>query len=96
MKRALLSVLLAVSLLGLPAESTADQLARTREAVRPENEGDPDEPHVMAPAGTNFAAPAPDAQLRISARGGATVLEPQDLMASRLLRWVWRLIWPVL
>lgn len=50
MKRALLSVLLAMSLLlGSHSTSPADQLARTREVVRPEIEGDPDEPQATVP-----------------------------------------------
>lgn len=94
-KRAFLSVLLAISLIGLPAESFADQLARTREAVRPEIEGDPDEPHATAPAGTNFTAYAPDASVQTSARQVVARPNKQDSITIRLLRWAWRLSWVV-
>ena len=55
MKRATLSALLAISLLGFGAvEASADQLSRTKEATPVEVEGDPIEPHRAAPQRPTF------------------------------------------
>mgnify|MGYP003460867534 CR=1 FL=1 len=91
-KRAILSALLAISLLGFGAvEASADQLARTQRATPIEVEGDPIEPHRTAELPPSYLFDGAD-------HDGPTLARCQRLQAHktsivlRLIFSVWRRI----
>lgn len=91
-KRAFLSVLVALSLLfGSHAVSSADQLARTREAVRPEIEGDPDEPQATVPVHSAYLLDESTSKVMATRENNSPRLFLRLLRAVRLI--LWRSAW---